>query len=174
MIGLAVVFHVVSAVALAGLVVGILRFKAERDFLRHLMDCSRRAKVSRRVWVGKPGILVGRAAAVLGIPREGVAYGTGSQGAVRIEFGPFMELFMHNGISLLKWTSLTEQGHAAVCGLDIVLADGTITAGTSNDGADANSGTVASHLAAAEAAIQKSFGGRVQVRILQSDRAQRK
>jgi hypothetical protein len=158
LIGLAVVFHVLSTVVLAALVYALLRVKAQRDFLKQLVDCARGAQSARRVWVGRPGPMLGRAASVLGVEVEGDATGPAVQDLVRIEFGPLMELFLSRGFSLLRWTSHTEQGQASICGLEIVLADTRGSYNRTFPGPE---------LAAAETAIRKALGGAVDVRIVQ-------
>jgi len=156
MMGLAAVFHVLSAVALAAIVYGFLYMKAQRDTLRRLLASARPADGPRRLEVGTPRRMVDAAAAALGIPVEDAAH-EGKRRAVRrdfakVEFGPFMDLFLRRGISLLRWTPHTQKTQGATCGLEVVTRSSKVTA---------------AEIVATEAALRASLGGDIVVRILQ-------
>lgn len=101
MIGMNVIFHLVSAALIGSLVFMWLKMQKQRDFFRLLaLAASREPKVPR-FRVGQPLIVLAEFCAILQIPLEKLA-DSGSL-PLRIELRPLGELLLRPRPTLLRW-----------------------------------------------------------------------
>ena len=108
MIGANVIFHVASAIAAVGLLWAVLRLRAQRDTLRHLLALA--AHQSRSSIVMEPGRFLQKVSSACGLPFEVEGYVLDAR---RIALAPWRKLFSSLPVSLLRWNEQTSGRHLA-------------------------------------------------------------
>lgn len=103
MVGMNLVFHVAAALALLGLGYALIALQRQRDLLRRLLGAASAGRADEGklggLYVAAPPEFVGRWAEAVGIAVEGRF----SLPPVKIELGPWAELFSRAKPSLLRW-----------------------------------------------------------------------
>jgi hypothetical protein len=100
MIGMNVVFHLVSALVAALMAYLLIRMQRQRDLMRSLVRSVAGGEAPRRVHVESPDKFLGEFAAALAIPLEGTV--ASALPPCRIDAAPLMRLLLGSGLQAMR------------------------------------------------------------------------
>lgn len=109
MMGLAVIFHVASAIGFLGLCYVILLWHRQRDLLRRLLSSGRSSVPNKSVaMLRSPGAFITDLCDAAAITLEGRPP-AGAATLRKINLGPIKQLFLQSEVPLVRWESNSDE-----------------------------------------------------------------